>query len=173
MLTDEQKLLIKQGLRKGVTDPLIAKAVGVKHMAVFHYRKTLGITSDEVREMRYDNWVRLLESGVDVERVAALYEVKPATILTTLQKKRGFSYAEAKAKARLALEEEFRRALGLTAQELKRQQREVWLKLAASGMAAEAIATLYGVSTDVVQSALRRNAPGKFSPQTEGSPFDW
>ncbi|MGR9587099.1 hypothetical protein [Pandoraea sputorum] len=173
MLTDEQKLLIQQGLRKGVADTQIAEAIGVKHMAVFYYRKTLGITAKQVLDARYDTWMRLIESGMDVERVAALYEVQPATILTTLQKKRSFSYAEAKKKARVALEEEFRRALGLTAEELKKQQRDMWIKLAESGMTAEAIATLYNVSTDTVQSALRRKAPGKFSPQTEGSPFDW
>ncbi|WP_150578445.1 hypothetical protein [Pandoraea aquatica] len=173
MLTDEQKLLIQQGLRKGVADTQIAKAIGVKHMAVFHYRKTLGISSDEVRDIRYDTWVRLLESGMDVERVAALYEVLPATVITTLQKQRDFSYAEAKKRARAALEEEFRRALGITAKDIKKQQRETWKTLADSGMSFEAIATLYEVSTDTVQKALRRKAPGKFSSQADGSAFDW
>ncbi|MDN4571877.1 hypothetical protein DBB29_24780 [Pandoraea cepalis] len=155
MLTTEQKKQILDGLQRGVTDTQIAQTIGVKHMAVFQFRKSLGMTSKQVVDLRYDTWIRLIESGTTVERVAELYKVRASTVLTTLYRKRNFSYTEAKVRARLSLEEAFRAALGLTEKEMKRQQRALWRKLARGGMAVKSIAMLYNVSVATVRRSLR------------------
>src|ERR1700722_3565788 len=119
MLTDEKKTLIKKGLGKGVADTQIAESIGAKHMQVFSYRKQLGITASEVLEIRYDTWIRLLESGMSVDLVASLYKVKPESVLNTLYRKRKFSYTEAKKRGQKAIEAGFRKAMGLTAQDVR------------------------------------------------------
>ncbi len=155
MLTLEQKDQISDGIKRGVTDTQISKTIGVKKMAVYQFRHSLGISGNQVAELRYDNWIRLLESGTTLNRVAELYNVRTSTILTTLYRRRKFSYTEAKIRGRLALEESFRKALGLTEGDVKREQRELWRRLADGGMATKSIATLYGVSIATVQRALR------------------
>ena len=117
-------------------DTLIAHRLGVSHMAVYLYRKQLGIRSEQVRETRYDTWIRLLEEGRSVEAVASLYEVKPDTILTTLYRTREFSYPEVKERARLAKEEDMRRALGVTVRDLQAQRMQAWVKLGQAGTSA-------------------------------------
>jgi hypothetical protein len=174
MLTDEQKTLITKGLSKGVADTQIAESIGVKHMSVFGYRKSLGITAAQVLEVRYDTWIRLLESGMSVELVASLYKVKPESVLNTLYRKRKFSYTEAKKRGQRAIEAEFRRALGLTVQDVREQRLEAWVRLADSGMSIDTIAGIYSLKPATVRTALRkktRTTPAE--PQPEASAFDW
>lgn len=173
MLTENQKVLIAKGLNRGLMDTLIAVRLGVSHMAVYLYRKQLGISTDQVRETRYDTWIRLLEEGRSVEAVAALYDVKPDTVLTTLYRTRQFSYTEVKERARLAKEEEMRRALGVTVRDLEAQRAQAWVKLGLSGMTAEQIAETYGVELKDVVAVLRKNKVSVVKPKIEEASFDW
>lgn len=173
MLTDEQKTLIRKGLSKGVADTQIAESIGVKHMAVFGYRKSLGVTSAQVLEVRYDTWIRLLESGMSVELVASLYKVKPESVLNTLYRKRKFSYTEAKKRGQRAIEAEFRKALGITAQDVREQRLEAWVRLADSGMSIEAIAGIYSLKPATVRSALRKKPRTAGESNADTAAFDW
>ncbi|ANB78020.1 MAG: hypothetical protein AB1704_39340 [Pseudomonadota bacterium] len=173
MLTDEQKTLIKKGLGKGVADTQIAESIGAKHMQVFSYRKQLGITASQVLEIRYDTWIRLLESGMSVDLVASLYKVKPESVLNTLYRKRKFSYTEAKKRGQKAIEAGFRKAMGLTAQDVREQRLETWLKLFDSGMTIDSIADLYKVKASTVRNALKKRTAGMEQPVCEGAAFDW
>lgn len=173
MLTDEQKSLIKKGLGKGVADTQIAESVGATHMQVFSYRKQLDISASQVLEVRYDTWIRLIESGMNVELVASLYKVKPASVLNTLYRKRNFSYTEAKKRGQKAIEANFRKAMGLTAQDVKDQRLEAWLKLFDSGMKIDTIADLYKVQPSTVRNALKKRTVAAMQPASEIASFDW
>ncbi|RNM03044.1 MAG: hypothetical protein JSV72_02745 [Ralstonia sp.] len=154
-------------------DTLIAHRLGVSHMAVYLYRKQLGIRSEQVRETRYDTWIRLLEEGRSVEAVASLYEVKPDTILTTLYRTREFSYPEVKERARLAKEEDMRRALGVTVRDLQAQRMQAWVKLGQAGMTVEQIAETYDVDPKEVTAVLRKHKVSVVKPKVEEASFDW
>lgn len=173
MLTDEQKKLIAKGLSKGVTDTQIAEAIGLKHMQVFNYRKSLGVTSAEVVDWRYDTWIRMLEAGMSVDLVASLYKVKPDTVLNSLYRKRDFSYAEAKKRGQKALEVGFRKAMGITARDLQEQRLQAWVKLFDSGMTVEAIADIYGVKPLTVERAIRKASDSAIVIESVAETFDW
>ncbi|KGC70269.1 MULTISPECIES: hypothetical protein [Burkholderia] len=173
MLTDEQKKLITKGLSKGVADTQIAKSIGVKHMQVYMYRKTLGVSREEVVEARYDTWIRLLESGTELETVAAMYEVKPDSVLSTLYRKRNFSYPEAKKRGQRNVNASLRKALGVTLKDVQEKKVETWLRLFDSGMAIESIADLYDVKPATVRSALRKVTEESVPAPPKQEHFDW
>jgi ribosomal protein L23 len=173
MLTDEQKKLIAKGLSKGVADTQIAEAIGVKHMQVFNYRKSLGITSQEVVDARYDTWIRMLEAGMSVDLVASLYKVKPESVLNSLYRKRQFSYTEAKKRGQKAIEVGLRKAMGLTAQDLQEQRLQAWVRLFDSGMSVEAIADIYGLKPATVSKAIRKATDSKVAVEPVADTFDW
>jgi hypothetical protein len=173
MLTNEQKELINKGLSRGVADTQIAEAIGVKHMQVFNYRKSLGITSQQVVDARYDTWIRLLEAGMSLDLVATTYQVKPESVLNSLYRKRNFSYTEAKKRGQKSLEAEFRKALGLTVQDLREQRAQAWARLFESGMSIEAIADIYHLKPSTIRNALRKTTDAKVPAAPELATFDW
>ena|SRR5471032_2985786 len=174
MLTAEQKTLITKGLSRGVADTQIAESIpGVKHMQVFLFRKSQGITAKQVLEIRYDTWIRLLESGMSVELVASLYRVKPESVLNTLYRHRHFSYTEAKKRGQRAIEAGFRKAMGLTVQDVRDQRLATWVKLTESGMSIEAIADLYKLKPSTVRNAVRKETVLPAENVGEGNAFDW
>jgi DNA-directed RNA polymerase specialized sigma24 family protein len=154
MLTDNQKHLVKKGLEFGLNDPVLAKKIGAKPIDVYKYRHALQISSDYVRERRYDCWLQMLSSGTPLDEVADRYEVKPDTILITLYRKRHFSVPEAKKRAKLAMAEKFRQALGIPADEMRAQQTEVWIRLFNEGMTVEEIAEIYEIKTSEIRAVL-------------------
>lgn len=173
MLTDKQKKLITKGLSKGVADTQIAKSIGVKHMQVYTYRKALGISREEVVEKRYDTWIRLLESGMELETVATMYEVKPDSVLSTLYRKRNFSYPEAKKRGQRNVHASLRRALGVTLKDVQEKKIDTWLRLFDSGMSIDSIADLYDVQPTVVRNALQKVTAASAPATPKTTPFDW
>ncbi|WP_454875145.1 hypothetical protein [Paraburkholderia xenovorans] len=173
MLTDEQKKLITKGLSRGVADTQIAEAIGVKHMQVFNYRKSIGVSSQQVVDARYDTWIRLLEAGMSVDLVASMYQVKPESVLNSLYRKRDFSYTEAKKRGQKAIEAGFRKAMGLTAQDLQEQRTQAWVRLFDSGMSVEAIADIYKLKASTVRNAIRKATDMKVPSESALGAFDW
>jgi DNA-binding CsgD family transcriptional regulator len=173
MLTDEQKKLITKGLSRGVADTQIAEAIGVKHMQVFNYRKSLGISAQDVVEARYDTWIRMLEAGMSVDLVASLYKVKPESVLNSLYRKRKFSYTEAKKRGQKAIEAGFRKAMGLSVQDLQEQRLQAWVRLFESGMTVEAIADIYHLKPSTVRNALRKATDVTGPVKSATGTFDW
>lgn len=106
MLTLEQKTKATRGFSRGLQDTHIAKLVDASHMSIYKYRKSLGITKDEVLDKRYDAWIKMLNEGMDIEDVAALYLVKKRAIEQALWSKRGFSFVDAKRKHKEAQKRE-------------------------------------------------------------------
>lgn len=172
MLTDEQKKLVEKGLAQGLTDPVIAQMIGAKHIDVYKYRHSLGITRFEVLDNRYDQWLRLLKDGQTLDYVGELYDVKPDTILSTLYRKRDFSYVEVKKEAGKALEAKYRKAMGVTAKDVREQRNEAWVRLFNNGMEVEEIATMYEVAATTVRNALSKHADAKPARGRKGV-FDW
>ncbi|RQQ88672.1 hypothetical protein DF134_19000 [Burkholderia stagnalis] len=173
MLTDEQKKLITKGLSKGVADTQIAKSIGVKHMQVYVYRKTLGISREQVVEARYDTWIRLLESGMELETVATMYDVKPDSVLSTLYRKRDFSYPEAKKRGQRNVHASLRKALGVTLKDVQEKKVDTWLRLFDSGMSIDSIADLYDVKPSAVRNALQKVTAASAPAAPKSTPFDW
>ncbi|ABX19872.1 hypothetical protein KTD19_30125 [Burkholderia multivorans] len=173
MLTDEQKKLISKGLSRGVPDTLIAKKLGVKHMQVYLYRTSLGIPASRVVEARYDTWIRLLESGVALETVAEMYEVKAESILNSLYRKRDFSYTEAKKRGHRSVHASFRKALGVTLKDAQEKKIETWVRLFDSGMTIDSIADLYDVKPATVRNALRKVTEAEVPAIPDMKNFDW
>ena len=173
MLTDEQKKLISKGLSRGVPDTLIAKKIGVKHMQVYLYRTSQGIAAADVVEARYDTWIRLLESGVELETVAEMYEVKTESILNSLYRKREFSYTEAKKRGQRNVHASFRKALGVSLKDAQEKKIETWVRLFDSGVAIDAIADLYDVKPATVRNALRKVTEAEVPTVPDMKNFDW
>lgn len=93
------KELVSRGLSKGLTDRAISRTLeGVSQAMVFNLRKQYGITSEQVLRNRHDTWIRLIESGKELEEIGRLYEVKPMSIKQALWQYRSYSFRMAKAK---------------------------------------------------------------------------
>lgn len=172
MLTEEQKELIRKGLERGLADTIIAASIGAKHIEVYKFRHALGITKDAVLEARYDQWIRLLTSGKSLESIGQLYHVKPDTILSTLYRKRDFSYVKVKKKAEQAIAAQFRRAMGITEKETREQRLAAWIQLANNKVDVESIATMYNVAPSTVKKALKGHVVIQADDDQDGK-FDW
>ncbi|MCX4176666.1 MULTISPECIES: hypothetical protein [Paraburkholderia] len=153
-------------------DTVIAEMIGAKHIDVYKYRHELGITKDDILNTRYDQWVRLLTSGRSLEAIAKIYNVKPDTILSTLYRKRAFSYVEVKKKAERARAVQFRRAMGITEKQTREERLVAWMKLTKEGVDVETIAAMYKLAPATVRNALRAHMD--LQPDREdGGVFDW
>ena len=108
MLTLEQRDLIIKGLSKGLTDPLIAESIpGVTKTQVFNFRQSMKITADQVRVNRYNTWIRMIESGISLEVIGPLYNVKPLSIKIALWKNKDYSFKEVRATVEKAKQRRF------------------------------------------------------------------
>ncbi|PTT89397.1 hypothetical protein DBR42_07875 [Pelomonas sp. HMWF004] len=87
-----------QGFRLGLSDPMIADKLNLSHMQVFNFRKANGITSDEVKQNRYNTWIEMLGRGLSLESLAKQYRVKPLSIRQALWRERGYSFKDVKKK---------------------------------------------------------------------------
>lgn len=172
MLTDEQKELVKKGLQRGLMDTMIAERIGAKHIEVYKYRHELDISREDVLEARYDQWMKLLQSGKSLESIAKLYCVKPDTIINTLYRKRAFSYVEVKRQAENALAAQFRRVMGVSEKDTRDQRLLIWVALAKDGIDLDSIASMYKVKPATVKRALRGQVDLKHE-EDESDVFDW
>lgn len=89
-----QKRKIEAAWERGFHDNQIAEFIGVPHHQIFHYRKSLGISTDSITENRLDTWIRWIEMGVRLETIAKIYKMKPRSIKLALWQKRDFSFRE-------------------------------------------------------------------------------
>jgi len=95
MLDDKQKAQMINGFSIGLTDPLIAKKLGISHMQVFNFRKSCDISSADVKANRYRKWIEMLDRGDALDHIAKQYEVKPLSIRQALTRDMGYSFKEA------------------------------------------------------------------------------
>ncbi|OXC76255.1 hypothetical protein BSU04_22765 [Caballeronia sordidicola] len=110
---------------------------------------------------------------MSVELVSSLYKVKPESVLNTLYRQRNFSYTEAKKRGQRAIEAGFRKAMGLTVQDVRDQRLTIWVKLAESGMSVEAIADLYSLKPSTVRNAIRKETVLPVEKTGAANAFDW
>lgn len=102
MLNEEQKSRMITGFSKGLSDPMIARKLGLSHMQVFNFRKAQEISSHDVKQNRYREWIARLERGDSLEMIASEYHVKPLSIRQALWREKGFSIREAKKRGKRA-----------------------------------------------------------------------
>lgn len=97
-----------QGFARGVPDTLIAKMLtGLSHIQVYNFRRSQDIASQTVLRNRYDTWIRMINSGVSLDVIADIYQVKPRSIQVVLWRTRGFSFVGAKKAAQKAIDAQF------------------------------------------------------------------
>lgn len=89
-LSEDHKIAIKDLLSLGFADTNIAQRLGLHNLKVYYYRKTIGVTREQVVENRYNSWEELLKKGASFEQVAELYGANPNSMYKTLHQKRGF-----------------------------------------------------------------------------------
>ena len=110
---------------------------------------------------------------MSVDLVASMYQVMPESVLNRLYRKRSFCYTEAKKRGQKAIEAGFRKAMGLTAQDLQEQRTQAWVRLFDSGMTVEAIADIYKLKASTVRNAIRKATDVKVPSESALGNFDW
>lgn len=104
MLTDEQRRLIMQGIAKGFPDTQIAEKLAcVTHAQVFHLRRSLEISAKTVLDNRYETWMKMLNSGIGLDLISEIYEVKTRSIQYSLWRAKSFSFVDAKKTAQQSI----------------------------------------------------------------------
>lgn len=98
MMSKPQKKKVIALLERGLTDPHIAELVpDLTKMEVYKFRHSLGVSSDNVRDNRYDTWVKLIQKGVPTDEIAEFYRVKEQSLRVALWRTRKISFVEVKA----------------------------------------------------------------------------
>ena len=104
MLTDEQRGLIIQGIAKGFPDTQIAEKLGcVTHAQVFNFRRSLEISAKTVLNNRHETWIKMLNSGIGLDLISEIYEVKARSIQYSLWRAKSFSFVDAKKTAQKSI----------------------------------------------------------------------
>ncbi len=90
----QQRKAIELAWSRGFSDKLVANMLSVPYLAIYAYRKSIGVSVATITENRYDTWIQLIETGVSLEAIAEKYAINPYSIQIMLWRKRNFSFRE-------------------------------------------------------------------------------
>ena len=101
IITPTQRKQVMAALERGVSDAVVAEAVGLNKSDIALIRLELGVDRAELTRRRYAHWRRMLTSGWSLDAVAHVYGVKPNSVKLGLWNAERFSLVEAKKKSLL------------------------------------------------------------------------
>lgn len=117
LLSHDQQDHITKCLKNGLTDPATAATIGtVTTQQVFNFRRSQHISAGQVLENRYTTWITLIEAGISLDVIAAVYNVKPRSIKHALWTRRQYSFMKVREQVREARQQH----LAAEIQDLKR-----------------------------------------------------
>ena len=96
-LTNKQKELVQKAWSLGYNDKVISAhpKINCEYLAVYYFRREMGISPQTITNNRLDAWKRAIESAGDadamIEKLAESYKVQPYSIKLMLWNKRSFS----------------------------------------------------------------------------------
>jgi len=96
MLTDEQRGLLIEGFRLGLSDKLLADRLSVSYIQVYKFRRSKDISAKDLLDNRLASWVSLIRQGISLHIISDMYNVKPASIRQMLWREIQFSFKDLK-----------------------------------------------------------------------------
>ena len=80
MLKRKQIGLLLLGFSKGFDDVVISSLSGLTKQRVNYWRTRFGFESQDVNNLRWNEWARLARAGVDLQFICFLYKVRENTV---------------------------------------------------------------------------------------------
>jgi hypothetical protein len=101
IITPTQRKQVMAALERGVSDAVVAEAVGLNKSDIALIRLEHGVDCAELTRRQYAHWRRMLTSGWSLDAVVHVYGVKPNSVKLGLWNAERFSLVEAKKKSLL------------------------------------------------------------------------